>query len=274
MLDKPISEEKLSAILNTLVDQGYINVLDGYYSISEAKPLLAKRLLRNKNVDKYIDIARKKARLIYSFPFVRGVFISGSLSKDCVEEDGDIDFFILTQKNRLWLCRALLIIYKKIFLLNSYRYFCLNYFIDEENLEIDEKNLYTATELVTLIPAAGVEMCEAFMDANLWTDQFRPSFPKKEILNQNESRTLRFKNWVEWICKGQMGDYLNEKMMNFFVQIWKKKFKHFSPEKFNKAMKSSEHVSKHHPNDFQHKVMSSFESKILDFEKSKGISLS
>jgi len=31
----------------------------------------------------------------------------------------------------------------------------MNYFIDEEALEIEEKNIFTATELITLLPACG-----------------------------------------------------------------------------------------------------------------------
>jgi hypothetical protein len=33
----------------------------------------------------------------------------------------------------------------------------MNYFVDEADLDIKEKNIYTATELFTLIPLAGME---------------------------------------------------------------------------------------------------------------------
>lgn len=260
--------------MDNLEDQNLINSKNGFYFLGSSDSKVKLRVARNQNVDKYRSIARKKARLIFSFPFVRGVFISGSLSKDCVESDGDIDFFILTQKNRLWLCRALLILYKKIFLLNSYRYFCLNYFIDEENLEIEEKNIYTATELVTLIPAAGKEMCEAFMDANLWTESYRPGFPRRAFLDKNDKRKLHLKKIIEIVFKGNVGDVLNEKMMKTFVRFWKRKFRYFSKEEFDDALKSNVHVSKHHPNDFQQKVLNAFERKILEFEKTNRMSLS
>ena len=85
------------------------------------------------------------------FPFVRGVFLSGSISKGFMSESDDIDYFIITAPGRLWLTRTLLILFKKIFLFNSFRNFCLNYFIDSENLYIPEHNRYTATEIVFLI---------------------------------------------------------------------------------------------------------------------------
>ena len=81
--------------------------------------------------------------------------ISGSLSKGYYDDDGDIDFFIITSPKRLWIARTFLILYKKIFLLNSRKYFCVNYFISSNALEIEEKNIFTATELTTLLPMFG-----------------------------------------------------------------------------------------------------------------------
>ena len=56
------------------------------------------------------------SRLISKFPYVEGVGISGSLSKGYYDDDGDIDFFIITSPKRLWIARTFLILYKKLFL--------------------------------------------------------------------------------------------------------------------------------------------------------------
>ena len=45
--------------------------------------------------------------LLKLIPFIRWVCVSGSLSKGVMEEDSDIDFFIIVQKNRLWMVRAI-----------------------------------------------------------------------------------------------------------------------------------------------------------------------
>ena len=70
--------------------------------------------------------AIKRAKFISKFPYIENVSISGALSKNYYNNDGDIDFFLITQPNRLWIARTLLIIYKKMFLLNSRKYFCVN----------------------------------------------------------------------------------------------------------------------------------------------------
>ena len=103
--------------------------------------------------------ALRNARLIFHFPFTRAIMISGSLSKNYADEASDVDYFIIVKPGRLWIARTLLIIYKRIFLMNSKKYFCVNYFIDEDHLEIEEKNLFTAVELTTLIPIHGFTLC-------------------------------------------------------------------------------------------------------------------
>ena len=85
-----------------------------------------------------------------------------------MDEHSDLDFFIITKPNRLWIARMLLALYQKIVLLNSHKYFCVNYFVDEHHLAIEEKNLYTATELSTLIPLYGKEYYPQLMMANHW----------------------------------------------------------------------------------------------------------
>ena len=91
-------------------------------------------------------------RSIKRFPFVRAVFLSGELSKNISSDDGDIDFMIVTEKNRLWICRTLLTFFKKIFLFNQKKYLCINYFVDEEHLHLPKKNIFTATEIAHVKP--------------------------------------------------------------------------------------------------------------------------
>ena len=138
--------------LQTLVDQGIIFQFGPFFQTQNQENWVQQRLDCNRRADEILPIAQQKAQFIGQFPFVRGVFISGSLSKHYMRPDSDVDFFIVTEPGRLWLARTLLVLYKKIFLLNSHKYFCVNYFVDTKHLEIAEKNLFTATESITLLP--------------------------------------------------------------------------------------------------------------------------
>jgi hypothetical protein len=140
------------------------------------------------------------SKRIMSFPFVESVNISGALSKNFIDDDGDIDFFIITAPNKLWIARTLLIAYKKIVLFNSKKYFCVNYFISTNHLEIDEQNKFTATELVTLIPVYGEKAYTNFVTKNKWVETI---FPNKPMESQP-----RFK------------DFKKPLVSNFFEQIF------------------------------------------------------
>ena len=102
--------------LDMLCTKGIVTRYDQYYSPQKDKTVFERRMKGNRKAEEVMSKARKKAALIGSFPFVRCVCVSGSLSKNYFDETTDIDFFIITEPGRLWLCRSLLILYKKIFL--------------------------------------------------------------------------------------------------------------------------------------------------------------
>jgi predicted nucleotidyltransferase len=49
---------------------------------------------------KHIKKAKAVAKFLSWFPYIRGIAISGSLSKNFADENSDLDFFIITAANR------------------------------------------------------------------------------------------------------------------------------------------------------------------------------
>ena len=176
-LDKSIVTSRLSS----LTDQKIIFQFGELFSLKNDNALIDRRLKGNKEADKYLILAQKKANFISKFPFVRAVLASGSLSKGYMDEGSDLDFFIITAPNRLWIARTLLVLYKRVFLANSHKHFCVNYFIDEKHLEIEEKNLFTATELATVIPLYGSKQYENLQGVNSWLLEFFPNYTPRSI---------------------------------------------------------------------------------------------
>ena len=147
----------------------------GFVFLQEQEDI--ERRKRNEaNAIPMMRIARFVTHIIKRFPFVRAVFLSGELSKNISSDNGDIDYMIVTEKNRLWICRTLLILFKKIFLLDNKKYFCVNYFIDEDHLELNEKNIFTATEIAHLKPLHNFELFSRYIQANKWIKNFFPNF--------------------------------------------------------------------------------------------------
>jgi hypothetical protein len=221
----------------------------------------------------YFRQAKKYSQKISNFPFVQGVYISGSLSKGWVGKDADIDYFIITRPGRLWLSRTLLVLYKKTFLFNSRRYFCVNYFVDSDHLEIPDRNLFTATEVAFLLPVVNEELYHEFIESNSWMKDFYPGWKalKKNLLI--ETRPSLLKRWGEKLLSGRLGEWLDRRAFRFTLNHWKRKFTGFDETEFDLNMRSRKHVSKHHPQGFQGKTLAAFREKIRKFEEEHNVTL-
>ncbi len=247
------------------VTTGIIFQFGDYYQTVNAPEWLETRQLLHARADKYLPKAYRMGKLIGRFPFIRGVMVSGSLSKHAMHEDGDIDFFLITSPGRLWFARTLLVLFKKIFLFNSRKYFCVNYFIDTVHLEIEEKNLFTATECATLLPVFGNQWYEAFTAANPWVrDGYLPHFQSKNNVAIPGATIGWFKKGFEKCFSGSAGDLLDRWAMHVTLSFWRRKFKHFDQSQFDLALKSRKYVSKHHPLSFQEKVLNKHQSLMAE----------
>jgi hypothetical protein len=175
-LDRKVEEPALTGALDALVVDGCLFRLGPFYSLRDDPALAERRCKGNQHAERLLAIAAKGSRLLFRFPYVRGVGISGSLSKNFADENADIDYFIITRSNRLWIARTLMHGFKKLnFLIGREDWYCMNYYVDEEALKIEEMNIFTATELITLKPVCGNGALERFFDANDWATAYLPN---------------------------------------------------------------------------------------------------
>ena len=108
-----IAAVNLSAFEHTLarlVMNKTIRKLDQFYFLGD-ESCIHQRIAANNYSDYLLEKSKNYIRLMASFPFVRGIFISGSLSKRNAGPDADVDYFIITAENRLWICRTLLVLF-------------------------------------------------------------------------------------------------------------------------------------------------------------------
>ena len=260
----------ISLLRNKLV----VFKLDNFYSLHPNNAFAQRRKAGNELAKKRLQTARKFSWLISKFPFVRAIMISGSLSKNYMEASSDIDYFIITEPGRLWLTRGLLALFKRFFLLNSHKFFCTNYLIDSQSLEIEEKNIYTAMETTTLIPVYGKELYEKFANKNQWTKHHLPNMHtgRKAFIRENVSP---IKNIVEKVLSGSVGEKLDLYFMDLAIQRWKKQFGNsFAAKDFELAFKSKRNVSKNHPRFFQKQILNHYQEKIEQFEMLNNVKLS
>lgn len=272
----PASKDEIKRQLEVFEELGYVSRKDFFYDVKNDKmeALVDRRIKGNKEAQRFLKIAKRVSKFISYFPFVRGICLSGSLSKGYADSDSDIDFFIITEPGRLWISRTMLILFKKSFLFNSHKYFCVNYFIDTNSLEIPDKNLFAATELLSIIPASNAELYKKLIQANSWIKEFYPNGTLKTDKYPVQLANRGFLKRVgEIIFAGKFGDKIDDICFKKTLSTWKKKFEHFNEQEFDLNLRTRKNVSKHHPNGFQLKVMKNFTDNVQRFEEKFNISL-
>jgi hypothetical protein len=250
--------------LNSLIGDCLIFKCGIFYSISDNPMLAYRRTQGNAKAAVLMKKAERAASLISFFPFVRGVAISGSLSKKFADEETDVDFFIITSADRLWVARSCLHLLKKIsFLFNKQNLFCMNYFIDESNLIIKEKNIFTAVEVATLIPLQGKSIFDCFFRENNWVSNYFPnSYFDFSIVNEKKIHPVKY--FVEWLFGGEAGDKLDDCLMNLTAKRWNAKTTRAKKNKkgWVLSMWTDKHFSKPNPENFQKYLLRRFNKSL------------
>lgn len=264
-LDQSVDVNRFEGSLTRLMSAGRIFKLGEYYSLQNDPGLAVRRIKGNEEAARLQAISRKIAGLLYKFPYVRAVGISGSVSKNFADEQGDIDYFIITAANRLWIARTFLHVLKKLpFLKYRNKHYCMNYFIDEAELVIEEKNIYTATELYTIIPAAGNGSMRVFFHKNAWAFGF---FPNRSLPYVNEalkSSSPWYKSLLESFLNNKLGDWLDNYFFKWTSSRWKKKEdeKRLNTKGERMGLKTAKHYSKPNPVFFHDWFMEGYQRKL------------
>lgn len=252
--------------LDFLLAESVIYKLNDFYSLSNNFLLIERRFNGNARAEALLTKAASGARLLSKFPYVRAVAISGSLSKNFADESADVDFFIITAANRLWIARSFLHLFKKFtFLFNKQHMYCMNYFIDELKPEIVEKNIYTATEIATLLPLYGDETFEKFYTANSWMKLWLPNHYMR-VYTAKQIKT----SWVGFICEklfnNGLGEWLDNYLMKLTAKSWARKA--LKKKKNNRgilmALDTSKHFAKPSPVNFQQKLLRKYEHRLSE----------
>lgn len=250
--------------LRYLVAHQLVFQFNNFYSLKNDYNLVVRRYNGNQKAAEMIKVAHKIGDWLIRFPYVRGVAISGSLSKNYADENSDIDLFIITAKNRLWIARTLMHAFKKLtFLVNKQDYFCMNYYIDEAQLEIKEKTIYTAVEVVTLIPLQGDTVMEQFYAANSWTREYLPN----KIMRISSAKPLKpsiFKTIFEKLFNNRLGNLIDTLLMNITSGRWNKKTeqKKLNSKGAVMSMETGKHYAKPDPGNFQAMLLAQYEKRI------------
>jgi predicted nucleotidyltransferase len=251
---------------------------DGYVYVKPNVHYVELRKNKEKHSRKMWRAARIMTHVIKRFPFVKAVFISGSLSKNSSEEISDVDYMVVTKSGRLWVSRTLLMLFKKLFLFNSYKYFCINYFITEDNLEIPFRNVFTATEVAYIKATFNTELMNRFVMTNSWIKEYFPNYKFLDpylhsagfkVNNRKSIMQKLFELPFSSAAGEKLDNYLKDKTSDF----WKKKYNKLNENDRSVLFRTKKNESTAHPGNMQKTILTKYADNLKKFNLESDINV-
>lgn len=204
LIGKSSTLKQTEKAIHILVKKQKIKTQKGYYFLSGRNGIVGKRLGREQVSKSHIQIAKLISRIFKLIPWIKLVGISGSLSMMGSTKTDDIDLFIITSKNRIWVSRLLLIFLTSLTglrrtrrekILTAHGKICINLILEESNLEQNKKNIYLAHEVLQMRPLWQKESIYSnFLHTNSWAFKYLPNWRSSIIESQESSASRRIRN--------------------------------------------------------------------------------
>jgi len=249
--DRLVREGKLAA------DQGLL------FLPSSDKKICVQRHEAERAAQKMLSSARLITLFLKRIPFIRGVFITGSLSKSVAALDSDIDFMIVTLPGRLWIVRSMLTFFRKVFLLGNRKYFCTNYYVTENGFPYHRRNLYSAIEVVTTKAVWNADAFHRYQQRNDWTKEFLPNM---SVTVTPELLVPSGRSIVQIVLEFALHIFplrlIDRRLMNYHRTYWNNAFGHVNNEQRNSTFIIDPDVSASWPDDRQAPVLSRYQEKL------------
>lgn len=209
----PLTREQVSRRLD---DRGpattaadLVQCRNGYYHLHGREELVDLRIRRATMSRIIWKRARRVASLLQHIPFILSMAVTGSLTTDNADQDGDPDFLVITARNRIWTVFFFLGTIQK---LTSTRTLCPNFYISEDSLQIAPRDYYNAREIAQAIPLMGPDLFDRFLEANHWVKDYFPNYRRtahREEQPLPAHRLLRLLGRMyERVTAGRLGDAL------------------------------------------------------------------
>jgi hypothetical protein len=224
-----VAEAEVRSRLRELAARQRVGSSRNYFFLPHREQTIVDRRIRaEKRARQLLKRVRHVGKLIRMFPYVRGIAITGDLSKGVATRSSDFDFMIVTEPNRVWICRAMMTAFKKAVLLNWNRYFCINFIVSSDALALEQRSYYTANEIVTTLGLWNPDVFDAFRSANSWTTSFLPNWKNHSVTLTPLNGGSRVQKAWESILKYLPLDRIDHHIMRWFQKLWRRRYRHIS----------------------------------------------
>ena len=233
---------------------------NNWYCLRDNKKNIEKRIVREKESKEKILHAKKILKPFFLFPGIQFIGISGSLALLNAAKKDDIDVFVITVKNTLWISRFLLIF--GLFVLGKYRRrqskdvsnkICVNMVIDDSSLRVSKSkhNLYTAHEVVQVLPLFDKDgVFDSFLTANKWVLDFMPN--SLDRIKNQESGVKNQKRLSSFIIHHS----------SFVAEFFAKTVQLLFINKHKTTEIIGDHLLAFHPHDYTNHILSEYRKRL------------
>lgn len=171
---------EIETVLTSLISEELIIEKNGLLAVWGKEEIIDRQEAKSKLTQELIRKGSSILNMLGKLPFIRFIGISGSVAAENPTRGKhnhvDLDIFIITSKNVLWITFLFeRILTSMIRLAKKDHFYCFNYVTEENFLEINNKNFYTASELVNLIPVIDKGIFNTFIMANQWFKHYYSS---------------------------------------------------------------------------------------------------
>jgi len=169
-LKTELSQKEYDDSIDTMLANGEIFLKNDLLFV---KDLYDSSIIRKNWSRKLFQKYRYYIRLVTFIPWITFVGLTGRNSFESCNKKDDLDIFIITESNRLWITYLLIVLISK--LLGIRNILCANYLVDEDNLVLGKKSYYTAVQLMQMVPVYNINFKEKLVQSNSWIKYYIPN---------------------------------------------------------------------------------------------------
>lgn len=236
---------------------------DGYYFLPGRQEIIKRRQESLLISEKKLKIARRAAWLVQSVPFLKAIFVCNTVASEQAGVDSDIDFFIITAKNRIWIVRLMVTFILQLSGLRRRKdkikdKICLSFYVTEDALDLAQfrvvdDDIHFAFWINQMLPLVDPDNYYAkFLQANTWLQTYLPNINVRSLAS-NISLVLLgrvggvWKKVWESMWQGSYGDIINNQAKQ--MQLSKIKLSGGAIDRNDKGVVISDTVLKFHEKD-------------------------
>lgn len=228
----------------------------------------------------------KSLKYLQVVPFLRMVAVCNNLAFGKVNDESDIDLFIVAHKGRLFVVRTLVTLILHFLCVRRHGNkvagrFCLSFFIDDSSLNLSEvalgKDYYLAYWIKSLLPVIDDNFSSSILASNYWAKSYFENPKDFEISNSKVFLNSFFFSPMQKVLlpifSGKSGDFIENFLKNWQIKRARKKAKNAGD---NSKIIISENMLKFHNIDRRSEYNEKWESKfgkdaLLTDEKFKSL---